>query len=280
MPVNSGILQSITRFPIKSFQGESITSTTLQPQGIYADRPLALLDKSTGKVLSGKHARLGERILGFSACYLSEPVPGELLPEIRVTIDGEHYSSKDMAGLNLRCSEVLGTDVEIINAGGTPIDYETYWPDVEDLPLAGATMDFSLPLAESGSFADLEPLHLLTTASLAHLASLSPDSKVDAARFRPGMLLDCGDFNGFAENDWVGRTASLGGAELEFSALTPRCIMSTRVQQELPKDPGILKTLVQNNRHDFMGFSMPCFGIYAKVKSPGVVSIGDALQLH
>jgi uncharacterized protein YcbX len=41
MPVENGILQSITRFPIKSFQGESITSTTLQPQGIYTDRPLA-----------------------------------------------------------------------------------------------------------------------------------------------------------------------------------------------------------------------------------------------
>ena len=77
-----------------------------------------------------------------------------------------------------------------------------------------------------------------------------------------------------------GRTASLGGAELEFGALAPRCIMTTRVQKDLPKDPGILKTLVQNNRHEFMGFSMPCLGIYAKVTSPGPVSVGDTLQLH
>jgi uncharacterized protein YcbX len=275
-----GSLSSIARYPIKSFQGESITSCVLQEQGIFADRPLALLDKASGKVLSGKHARLGERILGFSACYVSEPLLGKALPEIRVTIDGEYYSSNDIPGLSRRCSEVLDTEVEIIHAGGAPVDYESYWPEVEDLPLAGATMDFALPLAEAGSFADLEPLHLLTTASLAHLATLAPDSEIDVARFRPGLLIDSDGSAGFLENEWVGRTANLGDAELEFSALAPRCIMTTRVQKGLPKDPTILKTLVQNNRHDYMGFSMPCLGIYATVRRPGTVSVGDQLRLH
>ena len=86
MSVDHGTLQSINRYPIKSFQGESVTSTLIQAQGMYADRPLALLDKTTGKVLSGKHARLGERILGFSACYLSDPVPGQSLPERRISV--------------------------------------------------------------------------------------------------------------------------------------------------------------------------------------------------
>ena len=56
--------------------------------------------------------------------------------------------------------------------------------------------------------------------------------------------------------------------------------MTTRVQKGLPKDPRILKTLVQNNRHDYMGFSMPCLGIYATVRRPGTVAVGDQLRLH
>lgn len=280
MPTTVGSLSSITRYPIKSFQGESIHSTVLQQQGMFADRPLALLDKASGKVLSGKHAKLGERILTFSAVYASEPVVGSVLPEIIATIDGEQYSSKDIPALNQRCSEVLDAEVEIIHAGGAPVEYESYWPEVENLPIAGSTLDFPLPLAESGSFADLEPLHILTTGSMAHLAELASGSTIRAPRFRAGLLIDSGALEGFVENSWVGCTATLGEAELEFSDLAPRCIMTTRVQGDLPKDPSILKTLVQNNQHDYMGFSMPCLGIYAKVNKPGAVSVGDSLQLH
>lgn len=274
-----GSLSAIARYPIKSFQGESITSTVLQAQGILGDRPLALLDKASGKVLSGKHAKLGERILQFSARFVAEPEPGKPLPEILATIDGDSYSSDNIAELNRCCSDVLDTEVAIIRAGSAAVEYESYWPEVENLPLAGATMDFALPLAESGSFADLEPLHLLTSASLAQLSELATGSEIGPARFRPGLLLDCGEASGFLENDWVGRTARLGEAEITFGALAPRCIMTTRVQQGLPKDPAILKTLVQNNRHDYMGFSMPCLGIYASVSRPGMVTVGDELQL-
>ena len=71
----AGRIQSIGRYPIKSFQGESVERALLQDSGIFADRPLALRDAASGKIVSGKHQQLGQRILEFSARYSAEPEP-------------------------------------------------------------------------------------------------------------------------------------------------------------------------------------------------------------
>ena len=275
-----GRIESIWRFPIKSFQGESIERTILSESGILGDRSFALRASDTGKILSGKHAKLGERILEFDARYESEPVNGEPLPPIRATLDGTELGVDDPAAFSAACSEALGAAVELVAAGDSPETYETYWPEVEDLPIAGATLDFPLPLAEAGSFADLEPLHVLTTSSLEHLSGFASESEIAVGRFRPSLLIDTGSETGFVENDWQGRTAKLGDATLEFGGASPRCIMTTRAQVGLPRDPSVLRTLVQQNRRDFMGLMMPCLGVYAKVTNPGAIKVGDALTFE
>lgn len=284
MGESAGAVESIWRFPIKSFQGESLERTTLSESGIYADRVFALRSAETGKILSGKHARLGERILEFDCWFVEEPVEGQPLPAIGARIDGRDLPLAEAAVFVASCSEAcstaLGHPVELVAAGANTEIYETFWPEIEDLPIAGATIDFPLPLAEQGSFADLEPIHLLTTASLRLLASLVPDSEINVSRFRPSFVIDTGLTTGFVENDWVGRKAKLGEASLEFGAASPRCIMTTRAQAGLPRDPSVLRALVQENRHEFMGLMMPCLGLYAKVTRPGAVGVGDALVLE
>ena len=277
MTTAAGQIQSIWRFPIKSFQGESIESTSLSASGIFGDRVFALRNRETGKILCGKHAKLGERILEFESRFEEEPVVGRPLPRFQASVGGKSVAVDDPEAFVSACCEALNHPVELVAAGTDPEIYETYWPDVEDLPIAGATLDFPLPLAEAGSFADLEPLHILTTASLQHLAGLAEASEIAVSRFRPSLLIDTGGAAGFVENEWTGRTATLGEATLEFGAASPRCIMTTRAQAGLPKDPTVLRTLVQQNRRDFMGLMMPCLGIYAKVTRPGGVRVGDAL---
>jgi len=275
-----GRLQAIWRFPIKSFQGESIERTTLSASGIHADRVLALRNRETGKIVSGKHARLGDRVLGFDAWYEREPVPGEPLPAIVARVEGRELRADDPAALAAACSAALDHPVELVPASADEKVYESDWPEIDDLPLAGASIDLPLPLAEAGSFADLEPLHLLTTASLARLAALAPASRIEVSRFRPSLVVDTGDAEGFVEHDWTGRSVTLGGATLELGAPVPRCIMTTRAQAGLPKDPEVLRTLVRENRHEFMSMQMPCLGIYAKVTTPGIATVGDELTLH
>ena len=61
--------------------------------------------------------------------------------------------------------------------------YESYWPEIDDVLLSDVSID--LPVAMStakDSFVDLAALQMVTTASLAELAALAPDSAiVDAA---------------------------------------------------------------------------------------------------
>lgn len=278
MSESAGRVESIWRYPIKSFQGESIAATQLEANGIFADRALALVERETGKVLSGKHKTLGERVLEFTARYESEPVSDSALPAVIATIDGREHWASDRSALAAACVQALGVEVDLVAAGG-PAAIETYWPEVADVALSDVSIEFPLPLAEAGSFADLEPLHILTTGSLAHLGELAASSQIAPARFRPSLIVDTGTAKGFVENDWVERKARLGDAELEFGGVSPRCIMTTRPQLGLPRDIDVLRTIARENRLEFMGMQMACLGVYAKVTRPGRVAVGDRLEL-
>ena len=88
---------------------------------------------------------------------------------------------------------------------------------------------------------------------------------------------------GFVENDWVGRELAIGDeVRLRVSDPTPRCSMPTIAQNDLEKDPKILRTIVEHNTlpvpllDDEM---LPCAGVYAFVVRGGTVKRGDALRL-
>jgi hypothetical protein len=233
---------------------------------------------ATGKILSAKHPKVGNRLLELHARYSDEPVPGAPLPDVVVTIDGEDVDTSDPVELAHRCSAALGLEVELA-AAGVAVNYESYWPEIEGLALSDVTIDLPAALAERGSFADLEPLHVLTTASLARLGELLPDSTIAIERFRPSLVLDTGDAVGFIENDWAGREARLGEATVRFGSASPRCVMTTRPQPGLERDVAILQTLARENRLPYGGFGdFACLGCYAEVVSPGRISVGDQLN--
>jgi uncharacterized protein len=60
----------------------------------------------------------------------------------------------------------------------------------------------------------------------------------------------------------------------------PRCVMTTLPQDDLPKDPNVLRSAARHNMQDtgVIG-TMPCAGIYAAVASPGTVRVGDAVTV-
>ena len=63
------------------------------------------------------------------------------------------------------------------------------------------------------------------------------------------------------------------GDEVRLNITGPcgRCVMTTLAQGELPKDSGILRTAVQNNRGNV--------GLYAAVVRGGTIRRGDRLTL-
>jgi uncharacterized protein len=269
-----GHISVISRFPVKSLGGERVTTTQLGPLGIAGDRLWALRDVDTGKILSAKLPSVGRHLLNWSARLDSANQP-------LITIAGVEFGN-DLNAAATKASEVLGRRVALEAASTADEVYESFWPQIDGLAMSNLSTD--LPIAMStikGTFVDLAALHIVTTASIEHLAGLARESTIDINRFRPSMVIDTGnDATGFVENSWVNKTASLGSATLQFSSVSPRCVMTTLAQPGHLDDPRVLQTLAKHNRQDFAGFGyFACLGIYAEVVEPGTVSIGDALRL-
>jgi len=134
--------------------------------------------------------------------------------------------------------------------------------------------------APPGTFFDLAPLGVLTTATLERLAELYPQGRFDVRRFRMNLIVEV-DADGFVENDWIGHTLAVGdGVRLPVTVADPRCVMITLPQGDLPKDPGILRTAAQHNRVEIPGSGpYPCVGVYATVTAGGSVRSGDGVAL-
>jgi uncharacterized protein YcbX len=141
-------------------------------------------------------------------------------------------------------------------------------------------IDFRASLAVPGGFYDLSAIHLVTTNSLQADAARETDSRFDERRFRPNIVVSIDGEEGFVENEWGGKQVRVGEAVLAVAIPTPRCIMTTLANDDLPKDSGVLKALADHNRVSIgtMG-SFPCLGVNASVSAGGTIRRGDTVSL-
>jgi uncharacterized protein YcbX len=273
-----GHVAEMWRFPVKSFGGERIDAADVDGGGIPGDRRFALRDLESGKILSAKLPRLGTQLLELGATTGADG-------QVTITCGDRTLTTADRAQADAALSDHLGHPVRLESTVAEDDAYESYWPEVDGVALSDVTLDIPVALATAKrSFVDLAALQMVTTASLAALTVAAPDSEVATARFRPTLVIDtdgAGADADFVENDWAGRTARLGGATISFTMATPRCIMTTLAQHDLPKDPAILRTLAKRNRIALEGIgAYACLGVYAEVSAPGRVAVGDPLVLE
>jgi uncharacterized protein YcbX len=89
---------------------------------------------------------------------------------------------------------------------------------MEGLDYRDTVTDVDLP---EGTFFDLAVVHLLTTATLDRLRELYPEGRLEVRRFRPNIVVATGpEEQGFVENDWIGRTISIGD-EVRLRVVAP-----------------------------------------------------------
>ncbi len=288
-----GTVGALWRFPVKSMLGEELEAAELSEGGIVGDRAYAIRDRETGKVASAKHPKLWPDLLACRAAFVEPPRPGDEVPPARVELaDGSSVVS-DAADVDAVLSRFFGRDVELARAAQNGYTIDQYHPDEENYDPEGHRDEVveaqlgaaffnqrGLPSAvPEGSFFDLFPLSVLTTSSLDHLGELEPESGFDARRFRMNVIVDT-PADGFVENEWVGRTLTIGDeVRLGVALPDPRCVMPSLAQPDLPRDPRILKALAQHNRIDVAGALYPCVGVYAVAEATGTVREGDAVSL-
>src|SRR5437867_2085472 len=101
-PMNSseeaaGQLASLWRYPVKSMLGEELDASDLTERGLLGDRSYALLDPSTGMVVSAKNPRKWARMFEFRAEYVESPRTGQPLPPVRITCPDGAMATSDVS---------------------------------------------------------------------------------------------------------------------------------------------------------------------------------------
>ena len=288
-----GTVRALWRFPVKSMLGEEVDAADLTEGGIVGDRAYAIRDRETGKVASAKHSKRWPNLLDCRAAFVEPPGTGDELPPVRIELADGNSVLSDAADVDAVLSRFFGLDVELARAAQNGYTIDQYHPDLENYDPDGHRDEVveaqlgaaffnerGLPSAvPEDSFFDLYPLSVLTTSTLDQLGNLEPQSRFDVRRFRMNVIVDTPE-RGFVENGWLGRKLAIGDdVQLGVSLPDPRCCMPGLPQEDLPRDPQVLKALARHNRIDVAGALYPCAGVYAVAEATGTVRKDDSVSL-
>ncbi|MCB1856141.1 MAG: MOSC domain-containing protein [Halieaceae bacterium] len=275
-------VSQLFRYPVKSMAGETHTSLEFSERGAVGDRVWAVRDEVRGGIRGGKKI---PSLMTLAARFAGEVEATGSSPAIITAPDG---STRDTGSedINDWLSEKLAHPVTLWPLlpaqalehyrRGAPDheDFETELREMfaraDDEPLPDLALFAEVVEYESppGTYFDAFPVHLLTRQSLASMARYRSESSFHVDRFRPNVLLDAPDSDHpFPETAWVGRRIGIGELEFDIVGECPRCAMTTHGFGNLPKDPGIMRALVEANNGNI--------GVYARVVKAGRLHVGD-----
>jgi uncharacterized protein YcbX len=274
--------------------GERIEQAEITGKGLLGDRAYALIDSATGKVVSAKSVRLFPDVLSCRAAFVEPPELSDALPPVRIMLPDGRSVTSDSTDADSVLSAFFGREVTLARSAPEDFTIDQYHPDIADADPSGhrdtvveqklgaaffAQAGLASPVP-AGSFFDLFPISVLTTATLEQLSKLLPQSRIDERRFRMNVIIDAKE-TGFIENDWVGHTLAIGDTVgINVALPDPRCVMTTLAQSDLPGDTDILRTLVRHNRIQVgAAGQFPCAGVYAVVGAAGTIATGDNVSL-
>jgi len=267
-----GTVVSLWRYPVKSMRGEEVSITRVGGQGLVGDRAYAVMDRLDGKIATAKNPRKWPNLFAFRAMFIEEADEDGQASSVSITLPDGTMVTSEQQDLDHLLSKSLNRDVSLVAAGQNGMARsEEYWPDIDGREHRDTVTDFTLP---SGTFFDAAMVHLVTTSTLARLHELYPQGRFEIPRFRPNIVVKPGETeNGFVESDWIGRILAIGD-EVRLQIIEPcgRCVMTTLAQNDLPKDPGILRTAVQHHQGQV--------GVYASVMRGGTIRPGDRVELE
>jgi uncharacterized protein YcbX len=266
-----GSITAIWRYPVKSMRGEELDVAEVTERGLFGDRAYALIDIETGQVVSAKNPRKWGNLFEFQSTLLESSTHDDAIPPARIALPDGTTIRTDDPGVEDRLSALVGRTVHLASAPPPAARIEGYWPDFDFIESPDKYFHFEPP---AGTFFDGSLLHFITTATLERLSTVSPQSAFDVRRFRPNLVIEVPDKSaGFVEDGWVGRTIAIGEeVRLMITHPCPRCVMTTLPQGDLPKDPNVLRTIVQQNWGNV--------GVNAAILRGGRIRRGDVVAME
>ncbi len=280
--LNVGKIKEIWRYPVKGMAGERLESCTLSEKGLKGDRTWALRDEARKEIQSCKFRP--ELLLCTARGRAANGQVDVTFPDGSVlgSDNAEIHSLLSKLTGHASTLEPLRPDSDLDFYRRRKLDDHTWLDELKatfDREAGEPLPDFSQippPLVDfvsiPGTFFLVTPLHVVTTATLAHLKGRNPRADWDVRRFRPNFLIETNSgTEGFLEQDWVGKRLAIGNAAIDCAGATPRCGAVTRAQPDFDADKSILRTVVRDADQNV--------GVYAVIASPGNIRVGDPVHL-
>jgi uncharacterized protein len=255
-----GKIESLWRYPVKSMRGEELDEMFAGYAGVYGDRLFAFESSASPKGFPFFTGRDQRQMIRYRACFRN--------------------LEKAARPINLAEAESSGANPISANASELMIDVKT--PDgktfsIDDPALienlrAGLDGNREITLLRSDkAITDCRPLSIFAVQTAEKLG-VETGVAVDKRRFRANVYVDLTSAEGFAEDEFVGKTLRIGSkvtvAVLQRDA---RCMMITLDPDTAEKTPAILKAVAQ--AHEGMA------GVYGAVLAEGMIRKGDPVEL-
>jgi uncharacterized protein len=255
-----GKVESLWRYPVKSMRGEELDEIFAGYPGVYGDRVFAFTSSLSPKGFPFFTGRDQRQMIRYRARFRN--------PE------------KAARPINLSEAESSGANPISANASELMIEVET--PDGKTIAIDDQALIDNLRadidgkhelklLRSDKAITDCRPLSIFAVQSAKKLGE-ETGTNVDKRRFRANVYLDLTNADGFAEDQFVGKTLRIG-SKVVVSVLErdPRCMMITLDPDTAEKTPAILKQVAQ--AHEGMA------GVYGAVLMEGMIRKGDPVEL-
>src|SRR6266496_3198814 len=245
-----GKIDSLWRYPVKSMRGEELDEAFASFSGIYGDRLFAFESSASPKGFPYLTAREQQRLLQYR-------------PHFR-------HPEKAARPINLTEAESMGANPVCADPSELMVDIDN--PALIDLLRADIDQKHQLTLMRSErAMTDCRPVSIFSLQSGRQLGE-ETGTPIDKRRFRANVYVDLTSAQGFAENEFVGKTLRIGPkvvvTVLERDA---RCVMITLDPDTGEKTPAKLKKVAQ--AHEGMA------GVYGAVIVEGMLHKGDSVEV-
>ena len=255
-----GKVDSLWRYPAKSMRGEELDEAFAGFSGIYGDRLFAFRSSASPTGFPYLTAREQRRLLQYRPRFRN---PDKAARPVNLT-------EAEKMGANPISADPWELMVDVETPDGKTLAIDD--PALMDMLRADIDQKHQLTLMRSErALTDCRPISIFSLQSARQLVE-ETGVRVDKRRFRANVYVDLSSREGFAENQFVGRTLRIGPkvvvAILERDA---RCVIITMDPDTTEKTPEILKKVAQ--AHDGMA------GVYGAVLVEGIIHKGDSVEV-